>query len=42
MVFMRSHLGRTMRYVLGIVIVVAFTILSIVLFFMRIANVGSL
>jgi hypothetical protein len=41
MVFMRPHLGRTMLYVLGIVVAAVFTILSIVLFFMRLANVAG-
>lgn len=38
MVFMRPHLGRTMVYVIGIVVASMFTIGSIVLFGLRLAS----
>lgn len=41
MVFMRPHLGRSMAYVVGIVFAAIFTIGSIVLFFLRLLDVGS-
>jgi hypothetical protein len=39
MVFTRPHLARTMAYVLGIVFAAVFTIGSLVLFLLRLANV---
>jgi hypothetical protein len=39
-VFMRPHLGRSMMYVIGIVIAAGSTIGSIVLFFLRVFDVG--
>ena len=41
MVFMRPHLARSMVYVIGIVFASIFTIVSIVLFFLRLLNVDN-
>ncbi len=41
MVFTRSHLGRSMAYVIGIVIAGLFIVGSIVLFFLRLTSDGS-